>query len=268
MATDYEAKWVVANNPPFLFHDPYGIEYFGDPDRMSFHIPKSDQLAEGEASGDGLPEPRNLIIGGLLEGADEEEFAERMDVLTRSVRGGIEGRLYKNSERYLNCRQVYFERGRDQGLTHCEWEMVFRASDPFYYSEEVFSQELNTSGNTALSDIGGTYDAIPVIVLTVSNVGATPSPPFYADGGKITLTWGEGGVETSFSLRPSATGSYTVDSVKGAVLMGSTDKVRDFSGAFVEGIGPGTAIVNIQSINGAAISYATIQWRRRYVAST
>lgn len=259
MPIDYTAKWqALDGSAAFLFSDPYGIEFW-EGDKLSYRIPSADTPGDGEYAGDGSAEARNVTMGGLLTGDTPEEFLARMDALTAALRGGVFGKLYKSADRFLYCRAFSFGRERDDGIENTRWEATFRASDPFYYDEVVSSQALAVSGATAAFAIGGTYPAIPTTVLTVSAAPANSS---------LVVAVTSAGVTTTFTLRPSATGVYTIDHAAGTVLLAAADKIADFSGAFLDlGIGPGDAAITITPAGGATLSSASLQWRKRYVAA-
>lgn len=258
MPINYTAKWEpLDGSTPLQFTDPYGIEEWGE-DKFSYRIPTAETPGDGEASADGSLEPRIVSVAGLLTGIDADEFAARWDTLTKALSNGGQGRLYKSTERFLVCRVVSVPRPADDGIENTRWEAVFRASDPLYYDSTVTNQSLATSGSTSFT-VGGTYFAIPSVVLNVSAAPANSS---------ITVTVGVGGIDTVFILRPTGTGVHTIDSNAGTVLRVTTDRIADFSGSFLDaGIGTGSVTFTLALSGGATLSSASVQYRKRYIGA-
>jgi len=66
-----------------------------------------------------------------------------------------------------------------------------------------------------------------------------------------------------FVLRPSATGTYEIETRRSRVMRSGAEMLNDADGRFLH-LAPGLNNISITSGNGASVASASLQWRDRW----
>lgn len=253
MSADLASKWIV-DGATFNYTAPYEISEWAA-ERLNYRIPSGDTPGEdGEYQEDSSAEARIITLHGKVMAADGSPDTLRtyLETLIGAHARRTQGKLYRNSDRYILARVVYAEAGVVDGLPANEWEIGFRSGNPFFYDDTETHVSLGSGAGVTAVTPGGSVNTRPRLVLAVTHVGTI----------SITVS----GTGQQMILVADATGSYTLDSdaiPEPSALRSTTDVLSQVSGEFVELV-PAAQNVTIGLSGGATLSAADIYFRKRY----